>query len=154
MTAPAPRGVGREMMPAGREMDALIAERIFGFRREAAPKDYDGEHGGNEVLVPPTATLAELEPILPRKGPIPFDYLVGERYSTDIAAAWQVVERLQPDVWVKLHVGRSFREDFVPIVDCYIGHYGSPDAHVVERGIGAPLAICRAALRAAEARQP
>lgn len=118
---------------AGRELDALVAERVMGltsFKHDG----YDGEcakcgfewdpHRGG----PGTAC------------PIP------DPYSTDIAAAWEVVEKLCAS-------GKGFTLEhpgFSP---------GTPDIHVFASfGMSpymvaetAPLAICRAALKAVAA---
>jgi hypothetical protein len=36
-----------------RERDAVVAEHIFGYRREMSPKDANGDFGGLPMLVPP-----------------------------------------------------------------------------------------------------
>lgn len=83
-------------VPAGRELDVLVAEQVMGFVRVTDDtSDYNHVRHGNEVLLPPGATLHSLREWLPRKGQIPFGYFVTQRYSTDIAAAWRVVERLR-----------------------------------------------------------
>jgi hypothetical protein len=101
-----------DAMPAGREMDGLVAEGVYGYKRE-------GERRWNTG-----------------KG-----FWVNDipRYSTDIASAWFVVNKLY------LVVGRV--------------HPGDPNSlWVATRGwdsydgrdsVGetAPLAICRAALK-------
>jgi hypothetical protein len=91
-------------MPAGREMDALIAERVF--------KTTEDDDWGSDGLL---------------------------SFSTDIAAAWQVVEKLKPNY---------------PLLDMYcIGDWASSFGDG-EWGYGyaetAPLAICRAALIATQ----
>ena len=117
------------VMMAGRELDALVAERVMGWKRptrEFQPWDKTGE---GMVLCTPHE--------LPR-------------FSEDIAAAWQVVERLHSEGWMLrlwltdygwhasfLH--SSIRED--------------DDSRLVEVSAGAqndtaPLAICLVALMA------
>ena len=131
-------------MPAGRELDALVAERVMGFVRVTDDtSDYNHVRHGNEVLLPPGATLHSLQEWLPRKGQIPFGYFVTQRYSTDIAAAWRVWSLPQHKGWLLEQGG-----------DCQTVYEGWRD---MEDGIWlasadtAPLAICRAALKALEA---
>lgn len=85
-----------EAREAGRELDALVAERVMGYRRVAdTTRDYDGVQHGGEFLVPPTIADDQLHNYLPPFGGIPFDYFVGARYSARIIDAWQVVERME-----------------------------------------------------------
>ena len=108
-------------MPAGREMDALIRQYVFG----QTPPRKNGE-----------LTRSWVD-----------GYLCEDTfYSTDIAAAWEVVEKLKmaivplesPDGWAS-HDNQSF--------DIIHGYYERP---VVDwaSATTAPLAICRAALLA------
>lgn len=90
-------------MEAGRELDALIAEKIMG-------QDY---------------SLNSLEGSLVLKDP--------PHYSTNIAAAWEVVEKLGPD-W-----------DLISMEQGWIASVGSSERARAET---APLAICLAALKA------
>ena len=112
-------------MPAGREMDALVAEKVMGWRMmrghwvppEAAPE--------TNILACPTSTY---------------------RYSTDIAAAWEVVEKvnlLEPygDTLWKDQRGWVFG-----VHDVDGAGYAYEDVTVIADT--APLAICRAALKA------
>jgi hypothetical protein len=114
-------------LPAGQELDALIAERVMGWHVEryatyGAPSDHWHDATGSRVA------SSDWSP------------------STDIAAAWQIVERLRlfdsavggkvlwqdEDTW---HVGHLFWEQL------------QSDAHA-----DTPmLAICRAALTAVSA---
>lgn len=42
-------------LEAGREMDALIAEKVFGWRKVKGPKtDYNGPCESFDVLIPPS----------------------------------------------------------------------------------------------------
>jgi len=134
-----------DQMEAGREMDCLVAERVLGWHRIQAPQfDYDGplpEQG--EVLVSPRM-LPQIESgeyKWPPKGVIPLGFFVTARYSADIAAAWQVVQKMMDEGWL---VGISNDQD-------YVGEL-APAWHVciaASWGIAksAPLAICRAALK-------
>ena len=72
-----------------REIDRLIAEKIFGLRKERVTLDngkrptiwHDGEAGGKL-----------------------------KKYSTDISAAWEVVEKIEEKIWgilpAKSHSGK------------------------------------------------
>lgn len=106
-----------DKLEAGPELDALVAERVMGI-------DLDGT-----------------KPHLPYRG-------VGcTPYSTDIAAAWEVLEELG-DVTLG-HQARVCNGQWVCFVDTsgpFQGPSGAADT--------APLAICRAALKAAERENP
>lgn len=108
-------------MPAGRELDALVAEKVM---EENFPKKMAFPTGkGKELLV--------LE--LGRAISLP-------HYSTNIAAAWQVVEKLGPPlVFNLLRRSEKYEARFVEIVDDGSQHFIASDKN-------APLAICRAAL--------
>jgi|SRR3990170_898451 len=108
-----------DSMPAGRELDVLIAEKVMEWKYISGARIRDG-----------------------------FDT---PRFSTDISAAWEVVEKFD-----YLYL---FRLDH-PIED-YAGRIGRWEAKLVfkeKRGVDkrfyyaladtAPLAICRAALKA------
>lgn len=111
-------------MEPGRELDALVAERVIGWRNlewcEAcheggtiAPEGWYGDGPGGEC------------------------YLTRE-YSVDIAAAWQVVEKM-------IDIGYSVFVDYVERWRCFITQGGGESP--VE-ATSAPLAICLAALEA------
>lgn len=70
-----------------RELDALVAEKVMGFRREKTPPDCEGKYGGEDVLIPPTINHKTWN--YPPKGRIGLAYFV-PHYSTDIAA-WNKV---------------------------------------------------------------
>jgi hypothetical protein len=72
-------------LEAGRELDALVAEKIFGWQRR--PFECNAEQ---RVVVPPDWTDFSVDYWLGRD-----IYEHVPAYSTDIAAAWQVVERLR-----------------------------------------------------------
>lgn len=131
----------------GEELDALIAEHIFGWRSIKGPKfDYDGLCESNDVIVPPTITSAEeafryMQP----KGEIPFAYFVNRGWSTDISSAWEVVENIiSRNMDVKIYC-ESMKMN--KLFDCVI-HEGDVDKVVVSMQSTAPEAICKAALLA------
>lgn len=86
-------------IPAGRELDALVAEKVMGIGKLEFDAYYGPQH----------------------------------RYSTDIAAAWEVVEKLAKPLKV-VWTGKVWV--------CEV--FGEPCSQ--EAGT-APLAICRAALK-------
>lgn len=103
-------------MPAGREMDALVAERVMGWHKEETgimPRwaDKDG-HFVHYVLDD-------------------FDGNSGWFPSDDIAAAWEVVEKMNEKFTVEI-----WRED---------GDWHCSIAGVVAHAPAAPHVICRTA---------
>lgn len=115
-------------MNPGRELDALIAEKVMGYKVENTAEGYflKGQLGNyswhNTVL----------------------------RYSTDISAAWEVVEHFNELGWDISVVGSgelkssdSWHVEFEPR---YVG--GETNGVIIEGGFSAPLAICLAALKA------
>mgnify|MGYP001600886613 CR=1 FL=1 len=123
-----------DTMEAGREMDALIAEKVMGWKRINTPPrweckaDYglEREWGKDDPFCPKCMEWPE--------------------YSTDISVAWQVVEEFahQSANKTAAELGMSyFSLSAYPNRwwSCRIGKESS-DAPT------APLAICRAALRA------
>lgn len=121
-----------EPMQAGREMDAVVAERVMGRRATMLP-----------------TSLSEADPHV-------VDYSISRgfsrcpSYSTSIAAAWEVVEKMDSLGWYltldRLHqkeAGRFWRCEWMKYTeedercgDCW--EDGDTPAH----------AICRAALQA------
>lgn len=80
-----------------RELDCLVAERVFGYRRvKDESRDYHGIQHGGEYLAPPTIPDEDLWRYLPASGPISFGYFVGHscRYSSDPAAMMQVLKTM------------------------------------------------------------
>jgi len=78
-------------MKPGRELDALVGEYVFGFKRVKTPPDYYGKNGGTDVLVP--RNLPEFYNY-PPIGEIQLWYMC-RHWSTDISAAWEVVEKMR-----------------------------------------------------------
>jgi hypothetical protein len=116
-------------MPAGREMDALVAEKVFG---TTAPHRIMAAHH-----LPP--------------------------FSTDIEAAWEVVEKMRDRMAGVIYFPPSSVEpprgswvagvqDAGSMVAWFEGMlYGDPPDQILPWSYAetAPLAICRAALKAA-----
>ncbi len=101
-----------------RELDAQVAEKVMGYGKVT----YD-KHGNLIVTNPPSG--------------------VGTRYlmcySTSIAAAWLVVEKMIAQV-------RNVRVQYSTGYGTYMCHVTRPDVCVT--ATTAPEAICRAALKA------
>ena len=110
-------------MKAGRELDTLVTEKIFGME----PSKGDGYH---------RKSRKDAWQIVPH-------------YSTDIGAAWHVVEHMRANV----PDYRALRMESVPLgyTVAFYSHKNRLDrigAFVAAET--APLAICRAALAAME----
>lgn len=107
-------------MDAGRELDALVAEKVMGW-----------------------VCICERKHQL---CPVHDSY-----YSTDIAAAWQVVERLKHDGW-NVSIGGdngwgcTFYKVLVRGNDAFTSTW--TESHGPINAENAPLAICLAALKA------
>lgn len=120
-----------EEMEAGATLDAAIAERVMGWTR--GPGKYEGEFWHRQVEGSPWQT-ADVQTWSP---------------STDIAAAWQVVEALHArNTIFELCIHHGQLEGGLYAVSVTVtgaaGHaYGG-------KGASAPLAICRAALWAVD----
>ena len=137
-----------DKMPAGEELDALVAENVMGGKwirfHDADYPDPDTEDGRVHATI-----------VLPKD----FDFLcppeyvedTGEcprtryswipRYSTDIAAAWEVIDKLDElySAWFEIRGPRVW------LAQCHLPNYKQFSATGVA---SAPLAICRAALKA------
>ena len=114
-------------MRVSRELDALIAERVMGWELDDLPEGVVWE-GNSETGGGVTARTA-----------VP-------RYSTDIAAAWEVVEKIR---------GAGFTFSLWDNANQYAAPWDCRFTHrddVGQKGIAiegtAPHAICLAALRA------
>jgi len=118
------------MTPIGRELDALVAEKVMGHLRIS---DYVWFHG--ELHWPVDKTP-------PSKGGCigikPLDQQELPHYSTDIAAAWAVVEKLCEFSWhIELHGGHHL-----------VTIFSDATTWETEAGDSTPEAICLAALAA------
>jgi Phage ABA sandwich domain len=130
------------MMEPGRELDALIAEKVLGWDRKHAVVECEDEwysYCKNCGL-----TGAEVLPAgSKRTWDTPCDTPPG--YSTDIAAAWEVVERMRLAVmpregegyWAGV-IAYDYKDPCGVIDQLFGGVFGST----------APHAICLAALKA------
>jgi len=116
-------------MNAGRELDALIAEKVMGWHNNEANPSQPGMWGINDYREDGTPVLM---PDFPA-------------YSEDIAAAWEVVEKIKRngfklqfdyDTWIAYWS----HEDFLCGSEEALEPFGRADT--------APHAICLAALKA------
>jgi hypothetical protein len=114
-----------DAMPAGREMDALVAERVMGWVRHP---DSMYRHWCERQ---PDGTLRFLDQCEPLHTVRPW------HPSTDIAAAWEVVEKLVSEQGLHLWWHNVWLVDFA--------------LSGAQRAETAPLAICRAALKTVNA---
>lgn len=112
-------------LAAGRELDALVAERVMGWRSI-------GSDGISTFGDPPNDPLD-----LSGTGDGHFHV---PRYSTDISAAWEVVEKAKD--WRITIDGGEYHGDSWGV------KIANNDGYFYGFGDTAPLAICRAALAA------
>jgi hypothetical protein len=118
---------------AVRELDALVAEKVFGWQRcEAQLHPTDNRMIRGVGYCPPNWGTGER------------DVDVVPDYSTDIAAAWQVVEKMR-GVIVSINPPNDAHDDEW-CVEWFDG------VHTLDAACAAtaPLAICRAALNATD----
>lgn len=123
-------------LEAGPELDALVAEKVMGWKWERNA----------------TGTVSHLMPphYVPKLGDELFPH---PKFSTDIAAAWEVVEKLSQHFHLKLNspfvTGQPWFAGFTE--SGVTGWNGVPD--FTAKGDTAPLAICRAALKAVDGQE-
>ncbi len=112
-----------------REIDYHIAEKVFDYKVTDSPN-------GSQIYIH--------EKRYNRPNDKHSGYSWGEiikvvpKYSTDISAAWEVVEKLQPTLWVRMN---SMMDDH------YCG-VGSPSMLWEHKSESMPECICKAALLA------
>lgn len=124
-------------MPAGPQLDALVAEKVMGWKR----CDQTGQG-----IAPDT------RPVESQRG---FDLYGVSRipgFSTDTKAAMQVAERLSEEGWKPRYVCCDkihSRKQGLTTSNWYVAFY-KPEAEAgyIDFEISFPLAICRAALKA------
>ena|SRR3990167_916449 len=130
-----------DKLEAGPELDALVATRVMGWKL-GEPHFLHGElmHGGSveEVWEGPGLPRAD--------GSSPVSW--GFKPSINIAAAWEVVEKLNAKFkYIDIATG----DGWLCMVNSFDGN--NPVFETEGRAITAPLAICRAALKAKESEQ-
>ena len=128
-------------MEAGRELDALVAKKVFGWaiRRESW---YDQEGLETTVLYDSHDNqlgYAHGFDEMPEELP---------EYSTNIAAAWQVFDRPEHEAW------SIYRWDSAMLEAGCQWEIEDADGNTLASAPTAPLAICLAALSAVGAEVP
>lgn len=142
----------------GRELDALVAEKVMGYTRRIVPK-----HSLPNTDIPGATFPREDGWLFTNSGGFD-DYFMGHvndmfvsqsrgfpetlgfvpPYSTDIAAAWGVVEKVGMGEIHEVLVGKSSTD----VTDDYYCVIQFADRTVEVRAASAPHALCLAALKA------
>lgn len=130
-----------DKMQAGREMDKLIGEKLFGYWIDHYDKDYVGENyymlmdgAGDSIVSGWDDGKRESEEEAWNDCP---------KFSTDILAAWEVMERITEKHWkfkLRRLPGKDYMAYFQNLLRFPIECESAPSGT-------APLAICRAALK-------
>ena len=127
-------------MPAGREMDALVAEKVMGLPGMVLGADTRCPITGGEMRMGVSRAWC-------------FDchewhHSPYKEYSIDISAAWEVVEKMRANgCGFSTSDYGGFRKGWS--VTFYNRHGDAPATYEAET---LPIAICRAALKAVEGR--
>jgi hypothetical protein len=82
----------------GPELNLVIARWLFDFELVNVTQDIDGNYGEGEILIPAGTTLEELEPVLPKRGPLP--HIGIKDWSGNKSSCWQVAEKLRDKEWL------------------------------------------------------
>lgn len=139
-------------MEAGPALNALVAEQVFGWVR--AEPDYRPQYAPlGYVLMPPT-TLAPYWHVAVDDAPRASDaWILVPPYSTDVAAAWSLVPRLN-DLGFEVELKMFAKTSHCQV---RVGETDKPPArctHWFDRADTFHLALCRAGLLATSDRQP
>lgn len=121
--------VDYDTMPAGPELDRLVAEMVMGWKLRPDGMAYHGGATGWRVPHPGAVPPAQFSP------------------STNIANAWEVVERMAP----RLRIQKGGHTPYYAIHRTELGYvagYWTAVPFLTSPADTAPLAICRAALKA------
>jgi hypothetical protein len=114
-------------MNPGRELDALVAEKVMG--RNGAVEQWRQTANGPDMITATTAAVDGWRPI--------------PNFSSDIAAAWEVLEKLRGMLHEEISVASSYDKKFWVV--CLEGTQQLAHAET------AAHAICLAALKAVNA---
>lgn len=126
---------------AGRELDAMIAERVMGAKWEAI-----GDNGRTLLCIGSEASGDRRNLAWRKPDQCLMTLFSLPPYSTSIAAAWEVVEKMTKD-------GRAVFIDsagFDPEMWRVCVSADDPEGQLPSEAATAPLAICLAALEAVE----
>lgn len=115
-----------------RERDELVAEKVMGWRRGRPER-------GNMPWLPPGATRSH--------GGV----MNIPAYTTDIAAAWQVVEEMARRGYTLVCEWKGADREYAHTAEAYFRKSIYAHGHAVADT--APLAICRAALAVIESQE-
>lgn len=132
-------------LPAGRELDALIAEHVLNWRKMKGPSyDYDGPTESKDILIPPDITDAQIIDgyIWHPKGVVP-EYYFCKQWSTSTEHAMNLVEDMRLNgIGIDMYSSRDGYQVIVSI--------GRKKSMVVAPSVDKtlPLAICHASLLA------
>ena len=138
-------------MDAGRELDALVAEKVMGFVAAHIDTDESVKRWHSDEWFAGDADLiAEIRQY--RGAGIYSDHLL-PHYSTDIAAAWQVVERMTATHRASVHHYPHVNNWWQCVLDIRDNKLRFPvershDGDEYANAPTAPHAICLAALKA------
>lgn len=123
--------MANEPLKPSRELDALVAEKVMGLAR-IETLNSDGTWNAPLWALPTGGVMRELP-----------------RYSTDIAAAWEVVNRVRNTVgWNFAVIEDSAYEIGWWVAGWFDFREGPYEHEKSARGESAPHAICLAALKA------
>jgi hypothetical protein len=125
---------------AGRELDALVAEKVMGWHVERFKFEYDGHISDSMVWI--TDPKRKDDPPYERQ-----DVTINPKpYSTDMSAAWEVVEKLI-EKWESVSIRSNEKGSW----EFYFSTWGfqKPNPFRFESAwLSAPHSICLAALTA------
>jgi len=122
-------------MKPGRELDKLVAEKVMGWKSIGL---FEVGHGAGVDIVSPTGQRYYHSDGYAGETPYP-------HYSTDIAAAWRVVEKIKGD--------KAFAGSIVLQWDCgqwEVGYQHWDEVQPLVSSDSAAHAICLAALKSVE----
>lgn len=123
-----------DKLEAGRDLDALIAEKVFGWHGIIPMTEYNlcwGFRAGTGRREDDKRETVK-------------------SYSSDIRAAWEVIEKTELLILNELSFDHGYRDDEDDETRDYL-LVNSHSRDVLAIGSTAPLAICRAALKAVNA---
>lgn len=140
-------------MPAGREMDEAIARDVMDLVPCGA---WRSEYGGSGLAMLGKGEIHMLDEILCKHDADQGCYPTGNpsEYSTNISAAWEVVERMEElEYWTETYRRWGYCEGrYQPVHFVHMLYQGkdTPKGNAYASDISSlPLAVCRAALIAA-----
>jgi hypothetical protein len=127
-------------LPAGKELDAAIAEHVLGHIWL-----HNKRYG---VLRPSDEADLIVEDGHSNYGKHPEGHWIGpdDKYSTDLAAAWEVIEAVRKLGWYSQHTDLTLDSGTDWWAWHFLNHAPPGNEQVSAYAATAPLAICRAAL--------